>query len=93
MGHKPQSSKVRDRTPAETDAGTRGHGDAEKLPVNIVERSRCKKCGSVNRAPYFNVRRLDYAGVTPDGRTYKQVVWRRTRCLDCGQYRDDKSYE
>jgi len=60
--------------------------------VQQVAVSRCP-CGSMRRAPYSNVQTLDYAGETRDGVAYSQVVWRRTRCLDCGQVRVDKSFE
>jgi hypothetical protein len=84
MGHKPEKSKIRQGTPPAVD---------DRLPVSLVEPSACKACGSIERESYFNVRRLDYAGTTPDGRPYTQVVWRRTRCTACGQVRDDKSFE
>ena len=89
MGHKTQPSKVRQQTPPE---GVTDRVD-DKPPVNLVEPSRCRVCGSTERSPYSNVRRLDHAGLTPDGRPYKQVVWRRTTCLKCGQARDDKTFE
>jgi len=57
------------------------------------EATRCRKCGSTDREPYFGKRTLDYAGTTPDGKPYTRVVWRRTVCRSCGQHRMDKSYE
>ena len=27
------------------------------------------------------------------GRIYEKVVWRRTKCLKCGQWRADKTFE
>ena len=84
MGHKPEPSKIRQETPPEP---------AQRAAVNVVEPSRCKTCGSIERGPYGNIRRLPYAGVTPDGRVYTTVVWRRTKCKQCGQVRDDKSFE
>jgi hypothetical protein len=46
----------------------------------------CPTCGSTRREPYRN-------GVVCDrreageicGRPYNRILWRRTRCLDCGQ--------
>lgn len=68
-------------------------GDAAGgVPVNSVEISRCPKCGSPERAHYANKRVLEASGVK-DGRPYARVVWRRTRCLACGQVRDDKTFE
>jgi hypothetical protein len=65
----------------------------DQVNVQLVQPSRCRACGSTERSPYSNVRRLDHAGLAPDGRPYKQVVWRRTTCLKCNQARDDKSFE
>jgi predicted Zn-ribbon and HTH transcriptional regulator len=66
---------------------------SEKPHVNLVEPSACRVCGSTDRAAYHNVRTLDFPGETPDGRKYTRVVFRRTKCLACGQVRDDKSLE
>lgn len=55
--------------------------------------SRCPKCGSTERVPYYNRRERAIAGVTPEGHPYTHVVWRRTRCENCGQVRDDRTYE
>jgi predicted Zn-ribbon and HTH transcriptional regulator len=66
---------------------------SEKPHVNLVQPSACRVCGSTDRAAYHNVRALDFPGETPDGRKYSRVVFRRTKCLACGQVRDDKSLE
>lgn len=58
----------------------------------IVEPSKCTKCGSSRRSNYLNKRTLDLNGLRPDGTVYTSVTWRRTKCLDCGQMRDDKTY-
>lgn len=55
-----------------------------------VEPSRCRKCGSTAKAPYFNVRIAE----TPhqcdrQGREFNYTAWKRTLCLDCGQHRVD----
>lgn len=53
--------------------------------------TRCLKCGSTNRAPYFNRRDLSVAGVClTTGKPYTSIIIRRTRCEDCGQHRDDR---
>jgi hypothetical protein len=46
----------------------------------------CPSCNSTRREPYRNGVVVDrqLAGEI-DGRPYNRVVWRRTRCLDCGQ--------
>lgn len=64
----------------------------QKLPQAEAVPSACR-CGSTEREPYFNKREVPINGVTPEGRTYNVVVWRRTRCKACGQQRDDKSFE
>ena len=60
--------------------------------VEVIE-SRCEKCGSGERENYINKRTLPLSGRTMDGRLYTSVTWRRTRCLKCGQWRDDKTYD
>jgi hypothetical protein len=50
----------------------------------------CPGCKSTRREPYRDgiVQTLDFGGEieTPEGpRPYNRVVWRRTRCSDCGQ--------
>jgi ribosomal protein L32 len=53
--------------------------------------SKCPKCGSTRRAPYWQKVERAISGVK-DGKLYSKVVWRRTKCLDCGQHRRDKSF-
>lgn len=56
-----------------------------------VEASRCRKCGSTERTGYENTRttRLSSAAVDRDGNPYNLIKWKRTKCLGCGQSRDD----
>ena len=52
----------------------------------------CKKCGSTRRTPYTNKRELPIRGVCIVTRQpYTSIVLRRTSCVDCGQYRDDRT--
>jgi len=46
----------------------------------------CPACNSTNREAYKDgiVDERNIAGDI-DGRPYNRVVWRRTRCIDCGQ--------
>ena len=63
---------------------------------SVVEgqRTRCTTCGSTEREPYHGVIEQAIAGVDPKtGQLYTHVVWRRTRCRDCGKNRVDRSYE
>lgn len=55
--------------------------------------TRCQKCGSTNRGRYVNPRVSLSAGTDDNGRPYTRIVWRRTQCLDCGQWRDDIARE
>jgi len=53
--------------------------------------SRCPKCFSTRRTPYFNRRDVAVAGVDHHtGKPYTSIVLRRTKCEDCGQHRDDR---
>lgn len=52
----------------------------------------CPKCKSTNRSKYSNRRAIAH-GVVIDGITFTHVVWRNTKCLDCGQARVDKHHE
>lgn len=61
--------------------------------MSVVKKSRCPKCQSTDREAYHNVRELAIDSVTPDGERYNRVIWRRTRCKNCGQVRIDKSFE
>jgi hypothetical protein len=57
-----------------------------------LELTRCKKCGSANRGKYLNRRVHLWSGKDANGRPYTRIVRRRTKCLDCGQLRDDTEY-
>lgn len=64
-----------------------------KLDQVVVCLSRCKKCDSTDRDPYFGTPfELEYSG-EHDGKPYTHVVQKRTRCKSCGQHRRDISYE
>lgn len=65
----------------------------KEVPVATVATSSCAKCGSTKRSAYFNRRTIENAGRTADGTPYKRIVWRRTKCLSCGQVRDDRTFE
>jgi hypothetical protein len=46
----------------------------------------CPSCGSTRREPYRDgVAHEQRQKGEVDGRPYNRIVWRRTRCLDCGQ--------
>jgi ribosomal protein S27AE len=63
-------------------------------PIVELKKSSCTKCGSTEHTGYHNTRNpLMAKGITPDGRKYNCVIYRRTRCSNCGQSRIDKSFE
>ena len=50
-------------------------------------------CQSTRRAAYLSKRVVTHAGLDPAGNPHTQIVFRRTKCLDCGQHRVDRTYE
>lgn len=64
----------------------------KSVPTIDVVKSVCPTCGSSKRSPYFNKREKCFIGVDRDGNVFEKVTWRRTKCLDCGQHRDDRTY-
>ncbi len=54
--------------------------------------SRCPTCASTKRTNYFARQEQQIAGIR-DGIPYTHVVWRRTSCEDCGQFRIDRTHE
>lgn len=70
-------------------AGRRNHVVAHAT----AQVTRCPKCGSTERLPYWLKREKAIAGVDAAGQPFTHVVWRRTRCADCGQVRDDRHVE
>ena len=59
-----------------------------------VEVSRCKRCGSTDRAPYSSKIELVGCGVH-NGQPYTSVIVRHTQCQnpDCYQHRVDRFYQ
>jgi hypothetical protein len=55
--------------------------------------TRCRKCGSTERTRYEQTREIAQDGTTPDGLPFTHIVWRRTCCKACGQWRIDRFYE
>jgi hypothetical protein len=67
---------------------------AKNREVDCVDAppTSCQKCGSTRRTPYFNRRAPEISGVCPlTGQAYTSIVYRRTSCADCGQFRDDRT--
>ena len=55
--------------------------------------TRCGKCGSTERTRYEQTREIAQIGTTLSGLPFTHVVWRRTRCKACGQWRIDRFFE
>ena len=66
----------------------KGQGNYDVDTVR-AEPTRCRRCGSTNRTRYTNTRVRFISGTDFQGRPYSRMIWRRTQCLHCGQYRDD----
>jgi len=64
-----------------------------KRDIVTVAASRCRKCGSTDRAPYSQTKSRQLTGCTPAGEPYNRVSWKRTKCKSCGQARVDKIFE
>jgi len=60
--------------------------------VDVVERSRCPKCGSARRSEYWGRVVQKCPGLRTDGTPHRQIVRRRCRCLEYRQVRIDKEY-
>ena len=55
--------------------------------------TRCGKCGSTERTRYEQTREIAQIGTTLSGLPFTHVVWRRTCCKACGQWRIDRFFE
>lgn len=60
-----------------------------KPPEVDVEVSSCPNCGSTERTGYHSTKCRELSGVH-NGRPYKTVVWKRTKCRGCGKNRIDR---
>jgi hypothetical protein len=60
--------------------------------LDTTTETKCPRCGSTDREPYFHKTEQEIDGIH-EGQIYTRVVWRRTKCRACEQYRSDKSYE
>lgn len=60
----------------------------------VIEPSRCPECGSCCRDRYTQTRTKVWpCKLHKNGREYTRKVSRLTRCLTCGAYRREVSYE
>ncbi|HUX03274.1 MAG TPA: hypothetical protein VMY35_20110 [Phycisphaerae bacterium] len=65
------------------------------LPVVVMSRGRCPKCGGTERTVVkgHSPREMAHAGADPGGQTYTHIVWRHCSCDACGQRYVEKIYE
>lgn len=79
-----------------TGAATKGRpkgATTKRPPQSEAPASRCIKCHSTERSAYFNHREVKVAGLNAQtGEPYTSIVIRRTKCLCCGQHRDDRQF-
>jgi hypothetical protein len=76
--------------PASKAPAKRGPNVTDVVDVGL---SRCRKCQCTERSPYTNTTEREIGGVTADGRPYTHILWRSTKCLNCGQCRRDRCFE
>ena len=67
--------------------GSKNH-QADQVDAGL-EVTQCRKCGSTRRSEYYNKRTLRVGNQMKDGVPFNRTTWRRTKCLECGQFRDD----
>ena len=60
----------------------------EKPAEVVVTASACPHCGSTDREGYAGTRARKLSGVL-NGRPYKVVIWKPTKCRNCGKRRID----
>lgn len=58
-----------------------------------VDPSRCPSCGSTRRSAYYGEPNVQEFAGERDGQPFNRIVRRRCQCLDCEQFRIDRSYE
>ncbi len=69
-------------------------GSPNRNPETVdAERTRCPKCQSTDRQPYYRTTIAAYHGTDPAGQPCTHIVRRWTACAACGQHRIDRTYE
>lgn len=90
---KTTAAKKPTKTAATSQGPGRPKGPAEKIPEVNASLTRCKKCNSTERTPYYGTVTRDLSGIGPDGQPFNRMTWRRTKCASCGQARADVFHE
>lgn len=76
------------KPPAKRKRGRPAGSKTQDADVVLIAADVCQKCGSANREKYYGRTTTPGAtGVMPDGRPFRGVEIRRTKCTDCGQAR------
>lgn len=90
---KPKSSKP--KSPKKPAGRTKGTKNIDRVESTGIV-SRCPKCNSTNREAYSRNRTVvqNVAGTTEPGtgNPVTHMIFRTTKCTDCGQHRRDISY-
>jgi len=89
---KKTSRKQQQKPATNTKRGRPKGAKTEDRPTVEVGTSKCSACGCTDRSAYTNQRSANIAGIHPTFGHYTTILWRRCRCLKCGQARDDKVY-
>lgn len=71
----------------------RPQGSTNAEVGQVVAVHQCKQCKSSERERYRLVNCVAHGGVTASGIRYSHVVFRRTKCKQCGTSRVDKFLE
>lgn len=74
-------------------ARTKGAKTVRDPEVVTIEPSRCRQCSSTKRSDYKRKTVHCFGGVSPGGFVYDRIIYRPTRCLACGQWRTDRTFE
>ncbi len=95
MAKKPTTKQPTEKPAKPKPAARAERPDPRKeTPIVVGELTACPACGSTDRTEYKDTREpLEHAGVTPSGKPYTHVRWKRTCCKGCGQFRIDKVFE
>jgi uncharacterized Zn finger protein len=69
-----------------------GSRNSESFIVIVVP-AACPKCQATERESVRIVRERHLPGTCPGGQPRTHVVWRRVRCLHCGQYFTEQEHQ
>lgn len=73
-------------------AGRPKDAKSREYATGEVVLSRCPTCNSTDRSKYEKATEHEIVG-EEDGKPYNFVIWRGCQCLNCGQWRRDRTVE